>query len=100
MTAPTGSVVVTVAEYLTDEEVRAIGTRLAGVCDGPVDEAARWLTPVIEAIVARHVEAERERIAQAIEAARGALHPAFSEGDGNLPRGYTNAARIARDGTR
>ena len=83
----------TVAEYLTDEEVRAIGTRLAGVCDGPVDEAARWLTPVIEAIVARHVEAERERIAQAIEA-EAAKYPR------SLGMGLPAAARIARGGTR
>lgn len=52
-------------------------------------------------LAAHDAEVQRvtaERIAQAIEAARDKLHPAFSTEDhGNLPRGYTNAARIARE---
>lgn len=64
----------------------------AGMADAIL--ASDWLA-------AHDAEVQRvtaERIAQAIEAARDKLHPAFSTEDhGNLPRGYTNAARIARE---
>lgn len=91
----------------------SIGGCFSNVMDLPewmrVPALGRHMTPLVE-IAARAVLASSwlaahdaqvrrehgERIAQAIEVARDALDPAFSELGGNLPRGYTNAARIAR----
>jgi hypothetical protein len=60
-------------------------------CDHVV-RVADALLPLIDTLLREQAEG----IAAAIEAARDRLHPAFSEGVGNLPRGYTNAARIVR----
>jgi hypothetical protein len=55
-----------VAEGLSEDEIRVIGTRLAGVMDGAVDDAARWLAPTVEAILAarrgQHAERALERV--------------------------------------
>ena len=80
------------SEYLTDEDREALvdvlppGERMRHVPSGP-------LMRTVEAIVARHVEAERERIAQAIEA-EAAKYPR------SLGMGLPAAARSARGGTR
>lgn len=48
---------------LTKEELRRIGSVLAGVLDGAVDEVAEWVAPTVAAIIAdRVIEAERETL--------------------------------------
>jgi len=53
---------------LTEDQVTALGTRLAGVCDGAVDEVAEYLTPHVEALVNEALAAERERTERCHEA--------------------------------
>lgn len=62
------------------------------------DHVAKYAVEQIVARVAAEAEAKAlETAERAIEAARDKLHPAFGEGDANLPRGYSNAAHIVRD---
>jgi len=37
---------------LTEQEIRALASRLAGVMDGAVDDAAEWIAPAVERILA------------------------------------------------
>ena len=100
---------VTVAEHLTDEDREALVDALRRAPNaaylrlpGPVDISPTfgpYLDTTVEAIVARHVEAERERIAQAIEA-EAAHRPGAINYTPDYRDGLRGAARIARGGAR
>lgn len=60
------------SEYLTDEDREALAVGFCHACQQGVWDVeecrcSAMLHAAVETIVARHVEAERERIAQAIE---------------------------------
>lgn len=43
---------------LSKDEIRTLGTRLAGVMDGQVDEVARWIAPTVERIIAARLASD------------------------------------------
>lgn len=49
-----GGVSVARDHNLNAEDLRVLGSRLAGVMDGKVDEVAEWLAPTVQLIVERH----------------------------------------------
>lgn len=69
MTAPTPR-----RDDLTAAAVRAIGTRLAGMVDGAVDEVAEWIAPVVARITADRERAAYAEGADHARAAVAALH--------------------------
>ena len=86
------------SNHLTDEDREALDEALWG------GRSYDDVPAVVEAIVARHVEAERERIAQAIEA-HSSDAPAFMSSEWERVHqaqrsALHDAARIARGGAR